>query len=55
MSEFLFHVQWWIPTLLAVIGIALFINGNRQGTLNVALDGISTLSLGGGTGRSAGV
>ena len=30
--------------------IGLFINGNRQGTLNLALDGISTLSLGGGTG-----
>ena len=30
--------------------IGLFINGNRQGTLNLALDGISTLTLGGGTG-----
>jgi hypothetical protein len=30
--------------------IGLYINGNRQGTLNLALDGISTLSLGGGTG-----
>ena len=30
--------------------IGLFVNGNRQGTLNLALDGISTLSLGGGTG-----
>src|SRR5258708_21626346 len=30
--------------------IGLFINGNRQGTLNLNLDGISTLTLGGGTG-----
>jgi hypothetical protein len=30
--------------------IGLFVNGNRQGTLNLNLDGISTLSLGGGTG-----
>ena len=30
--------------------IGLYVNGNRQGTLNVALDGISTLALGGGTG-----
>ena len=30
--------------------IGLFVNGNRQGTLNLSLDGISTLSLGGGTG-----
>jgi hypothetical protein len=30
--------------------IGLFVNGNRQGTLNLALDGISTLTLGGGTG-----
>ncbi|WP_263352904.1 TonB-dependent receptor [Acidicapsa acidisoli] len=30
--------------------IGLFINGNRQGSLNLNLDGISTLSLGGGTG-----
>ena len=28
--------------------IGLFMNGNRQGTLNLNLDGISTLSLGGG-------
>jgi hypothetical protein len=30
--------------------IGLYVNGNRQGTLNMALDGISLLSLGGGTG-----
>jgi len=30
--------------------IGLYINGNRQGTLNLNLDGITTLSLGGGTG-----
>jgi hypothetical protein len=30
--------------------IGLFVNGNRQGTLNLNLDGISTLTLGGGTG-----
>ena len=36
------------PGNRAIIG--LFINGNRQGTLNLNLDGISTLTLGGGTG-----
>src|SRR5258708_25355980 len=30
--------------------IGLFINGNRQGTLNLNLDGISTLTIGGGNG-----
>lgn len=30
--------------------IGLYVNGNRQGTLNMALDGISLLALGGGTG-----
>jgi hypothetical protein len=36
------------PGNRAIIGV--FINGNRQGTLNLNLDGISTLTLGGGTG-----
>jgi hypothetical protein len=36
------------PGNRAIIG--LYVNGNRQGTLNLALDGISTLTLGGGTG-----
>jgi hypothetical protein len=36
------------PGNRAIIG--LFVNGNRQGTLNLNLDGISTLTLGGGTG-----
>jgi hypothetical protein len=29
MGEFIFHVQWWIPALLAVLGVALFLNGNK--------------------------
>jgi hypothetical protein len=36
------------PGNRAIIG--LYIDGNRQGTLNLNLDGISTLTLGGGTG-----
>ena len=36
------------PGNRAIIG--LYVNGNRQGTLNLNLDGISTLTLGGGTG-----
>jgi hypothetical protein len=30
--------------------IGLYINGNRQGTINLTLDGISTMDTGGGTG-----
>src|SRR5271165_364562 len=36
------------PGNRAILG--LYFNGNRQGTLNLNLDGISTLTLGGGTG-----
>lgn len=36
------------PGNRAIIGV--YVNGNRQGTLNLNLDGISTLTLGGGTG-----
>src|SRR6478752_6835387 len=29
MSDLLFDVQWWIPGLIALIGIAAFLTGNR--------------------------
>ena len=30
MSDLLFDVQWWIPGLIALIGLAAFLTGNRN-------------------------
>jgi hypothetical protein len=30
MAQLLFDTPWWLPTLLAFLGIALFWNGNRR-------------------------
>jgi len=30
MRDLLFDVPWWLPTLLAIIGIALLVSGNRR-------------------------
>jgi hypothetical protein len=45
MSDLLFDVPWWIPTLLAVIGIALFLRGNAQQKSNVRTMGLAVFAL----------
>ncbi|MDB5333079.1 MAG: hypothetical protein JWP03_4230 [Phycisphaerales bacterium] len=45
MSDLLFDVPWWIPTLLAVIGIALMFRGNAQQKSNVRTAGLAVFAL----------
>jgi hypothetical protein len=52
MRDLLFDVSWWVPVLLAVIGVALLVSGNnrqnaglRNGGAGVILVGIGWLVL----------
>ncbi|MDB5299827.1 MAG: hypothetical protein JWO87_1490 [Phycisphaerales bacterium] len=45
MSDLLFDVSWWIPTLLAVIGIALTLRGNASQKSNVRTAGLAVFAL----------
>lgn len=45
MNDLLFDVPWWIPILLAVIGIALFLRGNAQQKSNVRTTGLAVFAL----------
>jgi hypothetical protein len=45
MSDLLFDVPWWLPTLLAIIGIALFINGNKSQAMKVRNAGLGLILL----------
>jgi hypothetical protein len=45
MSDLLFAVPWWIPTLLAVIGVAVFFNGNRSQVIRVRNIGVALVLL----------
>jgi hypothetical protein len=31
MSDLLFNTPWWLPSIIALVGIVLFIAGNRRG------------------------
>lgn len=46
MNDLLFDVPWWIPTLLAVIGISLWVNGNKLQAANLRRAGLAILLLG---------
>jgi hypothetical protein len=45
MNDLLFAVPWWIPTLLACIGIALFLNGNKRQIMPVRNLGAGFVAL----------
>jgi hypothetical protein len=45
MSDLLFDVPWWIPTLLAIIGIALMFRGNAQQKPGVRTAGLAVFAL----------
>ena len=46
MRDFFFDVPWWAPTLLGIIGIALFVSGNRRQKINIRTAGLVVLSVG---------
>ena|SRR5690348_5197555 len=46
MRDFFFEVPWWAPTLIVVIGIALFVSGNRRQKTGVRTGGLVVLGLG---------
>jgi len=45
MSDLLFDVSWWIPTCVAVVGIALFFNGNRRQLKRLQHIGLALVGL----------
>jgi hypothetical protein len=45
MNDLLFDVPWWIPTLLAVIGVSLYVNGNKRQITRVRAAGIALVLL----------
>lgn len=40
MTDLLFDTPWWLPTILAVIGIVLFVSGNRRSKGGVRNTGV---------------
>ncbi len=45
MSDLLFDTPWWLPTLLIVIGIVLFITGNNRQEVRIRTAGIIAVLL----------
>ncbi|HET6252113.1 MAG TPA: hypothetical protein VFE47_30790 [Tepidisphaeraceae bacterium] len=45
MNDLLFAVPWWIPTLLALVGVALFYNGNKTQVAKIRNAGIGLIAL----------
>src|SRR6185437_7340760 len=45
MNDLLFDVPWWLPTLLALIGIAMFINGNKSQIIKIRNAGAGLILL----------
>jgi len=45
MRDFLFDVPWWAPTLIGIIGIGLFVSGNRRQKTNTRTAGLAVLAI----------
>jgi hypothetical protein len=45
MNDLLFAVPWWLPALLALIGLALFYNGNKTQVLKIRNIGAGLIAL----------
>jgi len=45
MIDLLFDVPWWIPTLLAVVGLALLVSGNRRQDDRTRNGGFSLIAI----------
>ncbi len=46
MSDFLFDTPWWLPMLLMVMGVVLFITGNNRQEFRIRTVGIILVGLG---------
>jgi hypothetical protein len=45
MSDLLFDVPWWLPTLLGIIGISLAVSGNRRQNERTRAWGLGVIAL----------
>jgi hypothetical protein len=45
MTDLLFDVPWWIPTVLVVVGVALAVSGNRRQINNTRNGGLAMIGL----------
>lgn len=45
MRDLLFSVPWYLPTLLAIVGLALFVRGNRRQIASVRTSGVALIGL----------
>jgi hypothetical protein len=45
MTDLLFDVPWWIPTILTVVGIALMVSGNRRQINQTRNAGLGLIAL----------
>lgn len=45
MRELLFAVPWWLPTLIALIALAMLVNGNRRQNARMRGAGLTVLLL----------
>lgn len=45
MQEMLFHTPWWLPALIAGVGIVVFISGNRRTESRVRIAGLGAIFL----------
>ncbi|HMB95955.1 MAG TPA: hypothetical protein VKK61_07955, partial [Tepidisphaeraceae bacterium] len=46
LSQWLFETPWWLPTSFIVVGIVVFLAGNRRQEKNVMRSGIVIALLG---------
>jgi hypothetical protein len=46
MNDLLFDTPWWLPTLLLIMGVVLFITGNNRQEFRIRTLGIILLALG---------
>jgi hypothetical protein len=45
MRDLLFNVPWYLPTLLAIIGLSLFVSGNRRQKPPLRTSGVALIGL----------
>lgn len=45
MRDLLFSVPWYLPTILGIVGLALFVSGNRRQNPQVRTAGVAVIGL----------